>query len=205
MQARKHDDTSHADEGLANMSLTDIPEQLASARADAIKLHVTGSAAAAKSLTKRWYDNKRYRNAIHTLPEVITVKTPAIGDIEPVEFSVVTALKGRVSVEVTDTSLTWITQAVAYQVKSGKVKSVKSRKEQHGSSDAESDDHDDDKPSDAHPAEDSGEPPAEESVPEAQPNPSASSSHATEEPAEKRTRSEPAATQTDLRSFFKRT
>ena len=117
-QARKHIDTSHADEGMTTSNF-DVPDQLKSVLVKGIKMFVAGDAEAAKALPKRWARNKRYQTRLMELPNVMSIRTPKIGNIPEIDINVLGRLKGPVHIEMTDASITWLTKAVAHQVDDG--------------------------------------------------------------------------------------
>ena len=117
-QARKHTDTSHADEGMTTSNF-DVPDQLKSVLVKAIKVFVAGDADAAKKLPKRWTRAKRYQTRMAEIPNIMSAKTPVIGDIPQININVLGRMKGPVHIEMTDASITWLTRAVAHQVDDG--------------------------------------------------------------------------------------
>ena len=184
------------------MGMTAVPEKLAGIRAEAIKLRCAGSERAAETMTRRWYENKKYQSALSHLPDVLVIKTPKVGNIAPIDMSVKATLKGPIAIEATDASLTWLTQAVAWQVKSNKVRCKYSRnkdaKDDSDASDSGADDHQSDESGDHK----DGDGHIEAAQSALQPHPQSPDNDASE-PVEKRPKLEPATTQASLKSFFK--
>ena len=103
------------------MRKCDVPDQIYKVMDQAMRVMVAGSAHEAEKLPRRWskiMERKDMRYALASLPEVIDIQAPSVGDIHPVTLTVATSTKGRkvVRVQVTDAALTWLTQAVAYQL-----------------------------------------------------------------------------------------
>ena len=89
-------------------------------------------------LKRRWHTQRKMQSAIAGMGRTIDIATPSIGDIPPMQFSVLTAWRGPLWIELSDDMLTWITKAVKYQVESGVVRSKRARKT--GDDDGEDDD-----------------------------------------------------------------
>ena len=135
LQARVHVNTSHADEGITNMSLTDVPDQLAVARVNAIKLGVAGTIEKAEKLSSKFYRSKKYQQALTDMGEVINVTTPHVGDLQPIVMRMLARPRGMSWVEITDANLSWLTKAVAIQVAEGCHTSMRSKRARCDASD----------------------------------------------------------------------
>ena len=130
IQARPHVNTSHADEGITNISLTDVPDQLVKHRQDAIKLAVTGSQAGSVPGDKHhgnFMIAKKYQQAIFNLGDTISITTPEVCGIEPILMNVKTNYHGPIWFEITDLNMSWITKAVGAQVAKGSSRSKRAR------------------------------------------------------------------------------
>ena len=104
-----------------NMRKCDIPDQIYKVMDQEMRVIVAGSAREAEKLPPKWSkirDRKDMQHALASLPEVIDIQAPSVGDIDPVTLTVATSTKGRkvVRVQVTDAALTWLTRAVAHQL-----------------------------------------------------------------------------------------
>ena len=127
LQARSHVNTSHADEGITNMGLTDVPDQLVAVRQEAIRLWVAGGAEQATKLGSRFYRSKKYQGALAALGDTVEVRTPAVGDLQPITMTMKSNFRGMSWVEVTNQNLSWLTKAVAIQVSEGGHKGKRAR------------------------------------------------------------------------------
>ena len=129
MQSTAHENTGHADDGIVNMGKTDIVDRLCAIRMKTIKLQICGgNTDKAAKMKKRWYARKCVQHALGSLPQTISIMAPQIGDIAPVEMKVLPNHKGPLWVALSDSTLTWLTKAVDFQVSSGTVRSKRSTK-----------------------------------------------------------------------------
>ena len=127
IQARPHVNTSHADEGITNISLTDVPDQLIKRRQDAMKLAVTGAHRGTEKAHGNFMIAKKYQQAIFDLGDTISITTPEVCGIEPILMNVKTNYHGPIWFEITDLNMSWITKAVGAQVAQGSYKSKRAR------------------------------------------------------------------------------
>ena len=127
MQARAHVNTGHSNEGITNLSLTDIPDQLITLRQDALKLALAGTQDKASKLSKRFLHNKKSQDKLVKIGDVITITTPHVHGIDPVAMNVMTNYHGPIWVEITNENMSWITKAVGAQVPDGSHKSKRAR------------------------------------------------------------------------------
>lgn len=141
LQACPHIGTNHSDEGITNLSMADIPDQLIQRCNVAVKLAVSGGDPEKSSnLKSRWYLSRRSQRALGDIGPTVTRQTPRVGDLVPIQMTVLTDFKGVLWVEPTAANISWLTKAIALQVEDGKPRSkrAKHHKSSASSEDAES-------------------------------------------------------------------
>jgi hypothetical protein len=119
--AASHDDSTRA---FAHVTVHDL---LAEARDLAIGRLICGEDTMYVANMKK---RKKWQTKIAVVPEAIMITTPRIGDIEPVEISVLTQIDGRKGhmppiIEMTSKAITWMMDAVNEQFMHGGVQSKK--------------------------------------------------------------------------------
>lgn len=108
---------------------TSIIDDLVKEREIALRVQATNcSRAKAESFKKRWHRNKKFAGKLATVPDVITVMAPQVGDVASCELRMLSSSinsKGPKSVviEINDQSLTWLASAIDWQYRHGNVES----------------------------------------------------------------------------------
>ena len=124
VQARVHKETAHSDEGITNLSLTNIPDKLIHIRNRTIKLFVTdGDIAKADKLGRRWMTSKKCQQKLLELGDFVEITTPHVEGMESISMRVLSRFHGPVHVEINAANITWLTKAIAIQVSAGTFKS----------------------------------------------------------------------------------
>ena len=129
MQSTAHQQTAHADDGIANLSKSDVIDQLIAIRHRAVKLAVVeGNSDKVDKLKRRWHKSRKLQESICALVKTMWIATPEISGIPSMQLRILTALKGPLWVQLSDGMLTWLTRAIKYQVESGGVKSKRAKR-----------------------------------------------------------------------------
>ena len=129
MQSTAHQQTAHADDGIANLSKSDVIDQLIAIRNRAVKLAVVeGNSDKVDKLKRRWHKQRKFQEQICALDKTMCIAAPEIGGMPSVQLRILTAWKGPLWVQLSDGMLTRLTSAIKYQVESGGVKSKRAKR-----------------------------------------------------------------------------
>ncbi len=115
-------DNTEDNESFAILGNVTVLDDLATEREMATRMSVTGgSRSAVAKLNTRWRRNKKWRNKMAAVPDVIEVTTPAVGTMPQCTVRMLSEARQHkpgfapVCMEITGESLTWLASAIEWQ------------------------------------------------------------------------------------------